>query len=542
MISLRLLIFCVMISITLIPIFSLSLWTNKIIKEQVYGSVNEKHLLIANNITFALNRYTMDLSSALKTAVRSHNTNANKHITDDLLKQLNIHTLGKYSPNGRRVMTHFGDTIYTPNSLFSLKIDNQSLDINTVYFSNLKQGFLPEPSIFIYLKDDQQYLWLAVLNRNYIKQIQSLISFGKKGHAAIVDKKGRILAHPNKVWEASGKNISKVSIVKKMMAGERGVTQFYSPALEQDMIAGFNVIDQTGWGVMVPQPISELEFAIDKVKLSTLIISLISFIIAALLSWWVAGIITHPIKTLARRTNRIAGSFDNKSNNKSRIPPTKEFSALMLSFNHMAKQIEKDKLDLSKKVNERTLELKASEERSRNLANLDYITGLASRMSVINTLETLTEQQADFALLFIDLDNFKPINDKYGHITGDRLLQAVAKRIRSENSHKSNVAARYGGDEFLIIINKPADLDGLMAEVNEILSLLTTPYIIDGLELHIGACIGVARNTLGQNTNADQLINQADQAMYQAKAKGKNKAILYSPLTNNPSSMIKKAQ
>jgi len=532
-----------MISITLIPIFSLSLWTNKIIKEQVYDSVNEKHLLIADNITFALNRYTMDLSSALKTAVRSHNTNTNQHITDDLLKQLNIHTLGKYSQTGRRVLTYFGDIIYTPNSLFSLKIDNQSLDINTVYFSDLKQGFLPQPSIFIYLKDDQQQLWLAALNRNYIKQIQSLISFGEKGHAAIVDRKGRILAHPNKAWEAAGKNISKVSIVKKMMAGESGVLQFYSPALKQDMIAGFNVIEQTGWGVMVPQPISELDISIDKVKQSTLIISLISFITAALLSWWIAGIITHPIKTLARRTNRIAGSYDNKSNNKkTRIPPTKEFSALMLSFNHMAKQIEKDKLDLSKKVNERTLELKESEEKSRNLANLDYITGLASRMAVINTLEELTEQQADFALLFIDLDNFKPINDKYGHITGDRLLQAVAKRIRSENTHKNNFAGRYGGDEFLIIINKPADLESLMTQVNEILNLLTTPYIIDGLELHIGACIGIARNTLGQSTNADQLIHQADQAMYQAKAKGKNKAILYSPLLNNQSNMIKKAQ
>lgn len=543
MISLRLLIFCVMVSITLIPIFSLSLWTNKIIKEQVYDSVNEKHLLIANNITFALNRYTMDLSSALKTAVRSLNSNTNKHITDDLLKQLNIHTLGKYSQNGRRLKTYFGNTIYTPNSLFSLKIDNHSLDIDTVYFSDLKQGFLPEPSIFIYLKDDQQQLWLAALNRNYIKQIQSLISFGEKGHAAIVDKKGRILAHPNKAWEASGKNISKVSIVKKMMAGEKGVTQFYSPALKQNMIAGFNVIDQTGWGVMVPQPISELDIGIDKVTQSTLIISLISFFTAALLSWWIAGIITHPIKNLARRTNRIAGSYDSKSSNKtSKIPPTKEFSALMLSFNHMAKQIEKDKLDLSQKVNERTLELKASEEKSRHLANLDYITGLASRMSAINTLEKLTEQKADFALLFIDLDNFKPINDKYGHITGDRLLQAVAKRIRSENSHNNNLAARYGGDEFLIIINKPTDLESLMAEVNDILTLLSTPYIIDGLELHIGACIGIARNILGQNTNADQLINQADQAMYQAKSKGKNKAILYSPLLNNQVNITKKAQ
>lgn len=543
MISLRLLIFCVMISITLIPIFSLSIWTNKIIKEQVYHSVNEKHLLIANNITFALNRYTLDLSSALKTSVLSHNTNPNKHITDDLLKQLNIHTLGKYNQNGRREITYFGNVIYTPNSLFSLKIDNQSLDINTVYFSDLKQGFLPEPSLFIYLKDEQQQLWLAALNRNYIKEIQSLISFGEKGHAAIVDKKGRILAHPNKAWEASGKNLSKVSIVKEMMAGQTGVSQFYSPALEQDMIAGFNVIKQTGWGVMVPQPINELDIGIDKVKQSTLIISFISFIIAALLSWWIAGIVTHPIKTLARRTNRIAGSYDNKSSDKkSRIPPTKEFSALMLSFNHMAKQIEKDKQDLSKKVDERTQELKEAEEKSRNLANLDFITGLASRMSAINTLEKMTEEQADFALLFIDLDNFKPINDKFGHITGDRLLQAVARRIRPENKHKNNLAARYGGDEFLIIINKPTSLDSLMAEVNEILSLLTTPYIIDGLELHIGACIGIARNIQGQYNNADQLIHQADQAMYQAKAKGKNKAILYSPLFNNQTNINNKAQ
>ena len=542
MISLRLLIFCVMISITLIPIFGLSLWTNKIIKEQVYSSVNEKHLLIANNLTFALNRYILDLQSALKTSIRSHNTNSDKHITDSLLQQLNIHTLGKYKSNGRRATTYFGDATYTPNSLFSLKIDSQSLETNKVYFSDLKQGFLPNPSLFIYMKDNQNQLWLAALSRSYIKEIQSLISFGEKGHAAILDQKGRILAHPNEAWETSGKNISQVSIVKKMMAGESGVAQFYSPALEQDMIAGFNVVDKTGWGVMVPQPLSELDSSIEQVKQSTLIISLISFIAAALLSWWVSGIITHPIKTLARRTNRIAGSYDNKSNTKkSRIPPTKEFSALMLSFNHMAAQIEKDKLELTDKVNKRTLELKQAEEKSRNIANLDYITGLASRLFAINTLEKLTEEQADFALLFIDLDNFKPINDKHGHITGDRLLQAVAKRIRSENSHKNNIAARYGGDEFLIIINKTTDLDSLMADAYEILDLLTTPYIIDGLELHIGACIGIARNTISHQMDADQLIHQADQAMYQAKSRGKNKVILYSPLLNNQMKMAKKA-
>ena len=529
MISLRLLIFCVMTSITLIPIFGLSLWTNKIIKEQVYEAVNEKHLLIANNITFALNRYTKDLSSALKTSVISRNTNTNKEVTNRLLQQLNIHTLGKYNHKGRRIMTYFGDTIYTPNSLFSLRIDSQSITKNKVYFSDLKHGFLPEPSLFLYLKDDQNQLWLAALNRKYIKEIQSLISFGEKGHAAIVDKKGRILAHPNSDWESSGKNISKVSIVKKMMAGETGVSQFFSPALMQDMIAGFNVIDRTGWGVMVPQPIGELDVSIDRIKQLTLIIALISFSTAALLSWWISGIITHPIKALAKRTNRIAGSFDSKPNGKkSRMPPTKEFSALMLSFNHMAQQIEKDKSELSKKVHERTVELKEAEEKSRNLANLDFITGLASRMSAINTLEELTEKQEDVALLFIDLDNFKPINDKYGHITGDRLLQAVAKRIRSENTRKNNLAARYGGDEFLIIIHRPGDLDNLMSEVNQILDLLTTPYIIDGLELHIGACIGITRNIPTHKTTADQLINQADQAMYHAKAKGKNKAILYS--------------
>jgi diguanylate cyclase (GGDEF)-like protein len=210
------------------------------------------------------------------------------------------------------------------------------------------------------------------------------------------------------------------------------------------------------------------------------------------------------------------------------MPPTKEFSALMLSFNHMAQQIEKDKLELSQKVNERTIELKEAEEKSRNLANLDFITGLANRMSAINTLEKLTDKQEDFALLFIDLDNFKPINDKYGHITGDRLLQAVARRIRSENTRKNNLAARYGGDEFLIIIHRPGDLDNLMSEVNQILDLLTTPYIIDGLELHIGACIGITRNIPTKKTTADQLIHQADQAMYHAKERGKNKAILYS--------------
>jgi len=93
---------------------------------------------------------------------------------------------------------------------------------------------------------------------HYIAKLQRQITFGEHGHAAILDRSGSIIAHPNAEWSAAMKNISAVMPVGYMIAGESGVVEFYSPAAKMDMISGYATVPGVGWGVMVPQPLTEL--------------------------------------------------------------------------------------------------------------------------------------------------------------------------------------------------------------------------------------------------------------------------------------------
>ncbi len=83
---------------------------------------------------------------------------------------------------------------------------------------------------------------------DYFIELQQAVAFGEKGHAAIVDQSGHVIAHPKSDWMREVRDLSKVSVVQKMMNGESGVTRFYSPAMEADMVAGFSVVDGPGWG------------------------------------------------------------------------------------------------------------------------------------------------------------------------------------------------------------------------------------------------------------------------------------------------------
>jgi len=115
-----------------------------------------------------------------------------------------------------------------------------------------------QPVFFVVQQLDSGRFAMGALGLEYIRSVQRSIAFGERGHSMIVDVRGVVVAHPNGEWERISKNASKLSVVGKMMRGETGVATFYSPPMQADMIAGHTVVPEIGWGVMVPQPMSEL--------------------------------------------------------------------------------------------------------------------------------------------------------------------------------------------------------------------------------------------------------------------------------------------
>lgn len=181
-------------------------------------------------------------------------------------------------------------------------------------------------------------------------------------------------------------------------------------------------------------------------------------------------------------------------------------------------------------------EKQQSEQKIKYHASYDFLTGLPNRRLLIEHLnnEIARARRHDHfgALMFIDLDNFKTINDSLGHSIGDELLKVVAKRI-VECIRKEDTAARMGGDEFVIILTELDDSIGLAAHksrgIAEELSLcLSSPCQIQEQTLHITPSIGVTLFPK-DDTGVDDVLKQADTAMYRAKAAGRNSIHFFLP-------------
>jgi len=182
--------------------------------------------------------------------------------------------------------------------------------------------------------------------------------------------------------------------------------------------------------------------------------------------------------------------------------------------------------NLERTVQERTQDLvaeigerEAAEARAQTLARHDPLTGLANRRHFLEELERhlglVGPDSSAFALMFVDLDRFKPINDVHGHAIGDELLQVIAARL-SGCLRDDSFAARLGGDEFAVLLEGPDGRDGVAAAARRVLHELSAPILVNGLKLTVGASIGIAMCPEDGRVAAE-LLQRGDAAMLRAK-------------------------
>src|SRR6185436_4266639 len=169
------------------------------------------------------------------------------------------------------------------------------------------------------------------------------------------------------------------------------------------------------------------------------------------------------------------------------------------------------------------------EEALRHEATHDHLTGLPNRSLFLDRLEHAIERgrrhDARFALLYLDIDGFKPVNDGHGHLAGDELLRQIAARLRGAVRAEDTVA-RLGGDEFGALLEAPVDAAAVLRKAQELVALLAAPFALAlpgraATTVQVGASVGAALFP-AHGRSVDELVHAADEAMYQAKRGGKN--------------------
>ena len=261
----------------------------------------------------------------------------------------------------------------------------------------------------------------------------------------------------------------------------------------------------------------------------------LSLIAAVLLANWLQRLVSMPIIELARTAREITEKQDYSL--RAQRFTEDEIGRLVDDFNGMLKQIQVRDQELhtiqeqlENKVESRTEQLTMLTKQLEYQAYHDPLTGLANRTTFDNHLRMSIEQVdrygGEIAVLFLDLDRFKVINDTLGHAVGDKLLIEVAQRF-SECMRASDTLARLGGDEFAVLMQHLADSAGAADVAHKLSSVIAEPFAIDDHTLHLSTSIGICVYPL-DGKSPEAILKNADTAMYCSKALGGNRFSFFS--------------
>ena len=338
--------------IVIIPMTLFWMWPySKALESEIEG-VEERHLVIAKNLSATFERYYQDVTGIFSIIDSQFENQVKSKQFKAVLESYEFTLITLIDSKGVVKNCLFSTGITCP-----IKIDPKILDLakstvneRSVTISTVTvDTSIDSGPILLVVKREQGNMLLAYLSTEYIVEMGKKVAFGKKGHAAIVDQAGNVLAHPLDSWTKQRKNISEISAVKKMLAGKTGVEKFYSPALKGDMIAGYTHVANANWGVMVPQPIQELKDKAREIDRTAIFVMLLGLGLALLITIPVTFVLIKPLENLSRVIKIIerGGSKGNLEWDPSKMIPL-EIRELKKSFAGMMDNIEKNKKEISK--------------------------------------------------------------------------------------------------------------------------------------------------------------------------------------------------
>ncbi|EFL88614.1 EAL domain-containing protein [Ahrensia sp. R2A130] len=513
--------------IGLLPLAGFTWFSYQRTLEREFDEVQDRHLLLAQNLSAALSRYEKDVRATIASVATMLADSRNNSGTSPMLEAMRIECVSIVDPTTGRIIafvtgkTELAPEIANPELLKAAKIQGSRKGLRFLPAIQSKTGnFMPIVGRI------NGYLVIARMGTGYFQELGKQIAFGDQGHAAIVDQAGNVLAHPLPSWVAARKNISKISAVKRMMNGETGIEQFYSPALKGDMIAGLTSVRGPGWGVMIPQPVKELHAKAFE-NLKPIILGLLVAALVALAL--IKGFITWLAKPLENMTRHLQAQ--SKAGMPAAVPPATtntsfyELQNIVQAYNELAMTVQDD----ARKLEELSVQDSVTGIGNRNYFQQAGTTQIGQRMALSKR----------GVLIFVDLDGFKEINDTQGHAVGDAYLQAFAKGLYPATKRFMDrefrgvvgahpIIGRIGGDEFAILLPIPDAIDDVRVLCERLRLELPNSVSVNGISIPCGSSSGGATYP-EHGTAIEDLLRRADVALYLAKANGKGRFEIYNP-------------
>jgi len=329
-------------------------------------------------------------------------------------------------------------------------------------------------------------------------------------NAFITDETGEFIAHNNQELILNQNNINELIDYSQIINSQSGYIE-YQGFDGDEKIAFYNRLDNLEGVVFVESSINEV-FAIQNrleniILISSIVVSILLIVSVFLIN---KKYLLKPINNLIDSTRKLAdGDFSAK------IEETKddELGKLANNFNYMTDELAAAYQQLEAN-NEEITYLNQNLEYQ---ANHDPLTDLANWRKFMKEMNSFLEDKSnkEAALIFLDINNFKEINDTLGHVNGDLLLKEFSNTL-SQICNENRFMARYGGDEFLILVKNTAEKSKIESIIQDIYNLISEPFIINDNKVYIDLSIGISRYPIN-STDSYQLVTMADTAMYQAK-------------------------
>jgi diguanylate cyclase (GGDEF)-like protein len=381
-----------------------------------------------------------------------------------------------------------------------------------------------------------QFMGVLAINFDVstISQFISRSTIGEAGFVMLTGSSGIIIA--NKDDYMIGKPLFNKELEKMVQLTQQSQTAY--ALWERKYYLKSSAIDRNGMLVVTAIDKQEIHDKVWEVHLPVLLIGIFCLLIFSAIAYLAA---LRGIAPLEKLVSLMKLAENGDYNVYAEIKRYEEINSLSRGFNSMIESIKKRDHELTvsnielksakEKLKHQYEELKESQEALKEnekkilrLASYDALTGLLNRRSLIELLTNVTNEKnqtgGSKAVIFIDLDNFKIINDTMGHSAGDQLIIEIARRFDSlAPIHEA--AARIGGDEFIVLVDNITSMDEMEQVAKRILTVLETPVVINSMNHNVTGSIGIALYP-DHGTSAEELLKNADMAMYGAKAQGKN--------------------